>query len=120
VTRSGRHLALYQRYRCKSCERIFNDKTGTIFQDSRLPLKVWFLTALLQRGMTISQVSGALGMYYYTTYRMVAKLRRSAYPDIIVINLKTIAARETRAASSEEAGLVLRHVLRDMKMAAPG
>ncbi len=91
MIRSGRHLGLYQRYRCKSCDRIFNDKTGTIFQDSKLPLKVWFLAALLQRGMTVREVSSDLGMYYDTTHRMVAKLRHSAYPDLFIINLRTNA-----------------------------
>lgn len=118
IIRSGRHLGLYQRYRCKSCARIFNDKTGTIFEDSRLPLRVWFLAALLQRGMTISEVSSSLGMYYDTTHRMVAKLRHSAYPDLIAVNLKTDALHPTQAASSGEAGLLLRQVMRDMKTAA--
>jgi transposase-like protein len=118
VIRSGKHLGLYQRYWCKSCARIFNDKTGTIFEDSRLPLRVWFLAALLQRGMTIREVSSSLGMYYDTTHRMVAKLRHSAYPDLITINLKTEAPHQGNAASSEEAGLFLRQVLRDMKTGA--
>ena len=108
-------MGLYQRYRCKACERIFNDKTGTIFEDSRLPLKTWFLAALLQRRMTVSEVSSSLGMYYDTTHRMVAKLRRSAYPDLIVINRRTNALDQTQTASPREAGLFLRQVLRDMK-----
>jgi transposase-like protein len=118
VIRSGRHLGVYQRYRCKSCARIFNDKTGTIFEDSRLPLRVWFSVALLQRRMSIRQVSKTLGMYYYTTHRMVAKLRRSAYPDLITSRLQADTLRETRATIPEEAGLPLRQVLRVRKTAA--
>lgn len=118
VIRSGRHLGSYQRYRCKSCARIFNDKTGTIFEDSRLPLKVWFLVALLQRGMTISEVSSSLGMYYDTTHRMVAKLRHSAYPDLIAIKLTTAALHQTQTANSESAGLLLRQGIKEMKTAA--
>lgn len=97
VARSGRHLGVYRRYKCKSCARIFNDRTGTIFQDSRLPLKVWFRVALLQRRMSIRAVSKALGMYYNTTHKMVSKLRKSAYPDFIAISLSgTRAASEMR------------------------
>ena len=92
VIRTGRHQGSCQRYRCKNCMRIFNDKTGTIFQDSRLPLKVWFLAALLQRGRTIRAVSNSLGTNYDTTQRMVAKLRQSEYPDRIANRLMKASA----------------------------
>ena len=117
VIRSGKHLGRYRRYKCKACARIFNDKTGTIFEDSKMPLKVWFVAALLQRKMSIRQVSSALDMYYDTTHRMVGKLRRSAYPDLISVNLKNRSLHDTSTASSQEAGVFLRQVLRDMKTA---
>jgi len=80
VIRSGRHLLLYQRYRCKDCGRIFNDKTGTVFEGSRMPLRVWFFTALmLQYKVSILELSKTLKMYYDATYRMVKKLRESIY-----------------------------------------
>ncbi|MGB9923823.1 MAG: transposase [Methanothrix sp.] len=43
VVRTGRWRDTpNQRYHCRSCDKWFNDKTGTIFQDTRLPLRVWF------------------------------------------------------------------------------
>lgn len=60
--------------------RIFNDKTRTIFEDSRLPLQVWFYAAsTLRSGVTIMELSRRLGMNYDTTHRMVKKLRRGEY-----------------------------------------
>ncbi len=34
-------------YQCKRCSRKFNDKTGTLFANSRLDMGDWFLIALL-------------------------------------------------------------------------
>jgi len=35
---------VFQRYRCKSCDRTFNDQTGTVFEHSAVELRKWFLT----------------------------------------------------------------------------
>jgi transposase-like protein len=34
---------MFQRYRCKNCDRTFNDKTGTVFEHSSIALRKWFL-----------------------------------------------------------------------------
>lgn len=91
VVRSGKHLDLYQRYLCKDCRSIFNDKTRTVFEDSRFPLRVWFFTALmLQYKVSILELSKTLKMYYDATYRMVKKLRESIYLNQIQGRLKGI------------------------------
>jgi len=111
VTRTGRHRRVYQRYRCKACKRIFNDRTGTIFQDSRLPLKLWFLLALLQRGRSILEVSNSVGMNYDTAHRVVVKLRQSGYPDLIASSLsRANSTSETWFADPAEAGLLVRRL----------
>jgi transposase-like protein len=109
VIRTGRHQAAYHRYRCKTCRRIFNEKTGTIFEGSRQPLKVWFLAAFLQRGKSIREVSSSLGMGYDTTHRMVALLRESGAPDLIASGLShAVAVHEGGATGREEAEPLLR------------
>lgn len=69
-----------QKYRCKECEHRVSIKAGTIFQDSRMPLRVWF-RAMWQ---VISQKNGisALGLQrvlginrYETVWTMLQKLR---------------------------------------------
>ncbi len=34
---------VFQRYLCKDCGRTFNDKTGTVFEYSTIPLRKWYL-----------------------------------------------------------------------------
>lgn len=68
------------RYRCNHCEYRASIKAGTIFQDSRIPLRVWF-RAIWQ---VVSQKHGisALGLQrvlglnrYETTWNMLHRLR---------------------------------------------
>ena len=40
IIKWGRYK-LFQRYKCKDCKRTFNDKTGTIFHNSKIPLFLW-------------------------------------------------------------------------------
>ena len=34
---------VFQRYRCKNCDRTFNDQSGTVFEYSSVALRKWFL-----------------------------------------------------------------------------
>jgi len=75
---------MYQKYLCKECGHIFNDKTGTIFHRSKVPLKVWFFVVLImQSNLSISELSKTLNMYYDPVYRMVKKLKKSGYLGVI-------------------------------------
>lgn len=75
---------VYQKYLCKGCGYIFNDKTGTIFHRSRVPLRVWFFVAfMMQSNISILELSKTLNMYYDPVYRMVKKLKKSGYISII-------------------------------------
>ncbi|MGQ9718328.1 MAG: transposase [Nitrososphaerales archaeon] len=67
---------IYQKYLCKECGYVFNDKTGTIFHRSGVPLRAWFFIALMmQSNLSILEISKILDMYYDPVYRMVKKLR---------------------------------------------
>lgn len=70
------------RFRCSQCAYRVSVKVGTIFQDSRIPLRVWF-RAIWQ---VVSQKNGisALGLQrvlglsrYETTWNMLHRLRRA-------------------------------------------
>lgn len=43
----GKYMDFLKRYLCKDCKSTFNDKTGTIFEHSKLKLKEWFCIAWL-------------------------------------------------------------------------
>jgi len=66
----------YQRYRCKACRRTFNDKTGTIFSYSRIPLNEWLFLAYLLGCLHISilEASRELERSYGTVYRSARKM----------------------------------------------
>lgn len=79
------------RYRCSHCEYRISVKAGTIFQDSRIPLRLW-LRAIWQ---VVSQKNGisALGLKrvlglksYQTTWLMMHKLRKAMAPRVLVVS----------------------------------
>jgi len=45
---------VFQWYRCKNCDRTFNDKTGTVFEHSSIALRKWFLAVYAQISIQIS------------------------------------------------------------------
>src|SRR5438874_8925962 len=40
---SGKYPAKYSRYKCKNTGKYFNVRTGTILENSNIPLSKWFL-----------------------------------------------------------------------------
>lgn len=80
---------LYQKYWCKDCDSYFNDRSGTIFQDTKVPLRKWFLMAfLMQYKISILEVSKTVGVAYRNAYYMAKKIRESMYARQIVERLK--------------------------------
>jgi transposase-like protein len=71
---------LYQRYHCKDCGGWFNDRTGTVFAYSKLPLNVWFFTAFqIQSKISVNELAETVNRPYCTMFRIVGRLRRSMY-----------------------------------------
>lgn len=71
-----------ERYRCRNCEHRTSVKAGTLFQDSRIPLRVWF-RAIWQvvgqkHGISALGLKRVLGLKsYQTTWLMMHKLRKA-------------------------------------------
>jgi transposase-like protein len=64
------------RYHCYSCEMWFNDRSGTIFDGSKLPLSAWFLIMyLVELGKTTAQIAKEIPCHYDTVHRIVWLLR---------------------------------------------
>ena len=70
---------LYQRYLCKDCGRTFNDKTGTVFEYSTIPLRKWYLAVYtyIRLNTSIRQLDAELAVTYKTVYRRVQRFLRS-------------------------------------------
>jgi transposase-like protein len=70
---------VFQRYRCKNCDRTFNDQTGTPFEHSSVALRKWFLAiyVFVRLNTSIRQLDVELGVSYKTVYRRVQRFLRA-------------------------------------------
>ena len=74
VVRHGRHLEVYRRYLYRGCGRSFNDRTGTLFEDSKLPLRVWFFTAfLMQYKVPVMEIAKTVHVSYPTAFNIAMR-----------------------------------------------
>jgi transposase-like protein len=69
----------YQRFLCKDCGRTFNDKTGTVFAYSKLPLQVWFcaMYLFLRVHTSLRHLARELPVRYRTIKRTVERFLRA-------------------------------------------
>ena len=67
-------------YRCRNTGKYFNVKTGTMFYNSKIPLRTWFLAILLlsDQGSEWNSVSLSkkLGLTQKTTWLLMQKIKR--------------------------------------------
>ncbi|MCL0093150.1 transposase [Dehalococcoidia bacterium] len=64
------------RYKCGFCRSSFNDKTGTVFEETKLPLSAWFLGFYLaQLSQSTSAIAKELPCDYRTAHRIVWLVR---------------------------------------------
>ncbi|MFC6766787.1 IS1595 family transposase [Natrinema soli] len=70
---------VFQRYRCKNCDRTFNDKTGTVFEHSSIALRKWFLAvyAYIRFNTSLRQRDVEIEVSYKTVYRRVQRFLRA-------------------------------------------
>ncbi len=65
-----------RRYECGACRVSFNDKTATIFEETKLPLAAWFLGFYLaQLGQSTATIAREVPCAYRTAQRMVWLVR---------------------------------------------
>ena len=68
--------SLLRKYKCKACNRHFNDLTNTIFQSSNLPLKTWYgCIYLLGLNVSNRQIAQEIGVSEKTAQNMADKIR---------------------------------------------
>ena len=68
-----------KQFTCSECSYQFSVTTGTIFNDSHLPLPSWFMTVLLlceaRKGMSANQIKRTLGVSYKTAWYLCHRIR---------------------------------------------
>src|SRR5574341_583581 len=85
--------------RCKACKKEFSVITGTIFEDSHIPLETWIRASILlsssKKGISSHQISRMLGITQKSAWFMMHRIR-FAFKDKLSKKLKgTIEADET-------------------------
>lgn len=68
-----------------TCKNQFTATSGTIFQDSHLPLTKWFLAIALvvdaKKGISANQIRAHLGVQYKTAWHLMHRIRESMQQD---------------------------------------
>lgn len=68
------------KYKCKNTGRYFDAKTGTVFANTKLPLRFWFYAMFLflshKRGVSSCQLARDLGITQKTAWIMLHKIRQ--------------------------------------------
>src|SRR6266404_4619997 len=68
-------------YQCLACGKQFSATSGTIFNDTHLPLTKWFLAIALiceaKKGMSAKQLERHLGVNYRTAWHLCHRIREA-------------------------------------------
>ena len=66
-------------FKCACCQRQFKVTTGTIYEDSNIPLQSWFITSYLlavsKKGISSIELSKVLGVTQKTAWYLLHKIR---------------------------------------------
>ncbi len=66
-------------YKCSDCRKQFSVRKGTIFEESRLPLRKWFAASWLittnRKGISSHQLAREIGVTQKTAWFMLGRLR---------------------------------------------
>jgi len=77
--REHSYLTTRRIWKCKSCKRQFSVRTGTIFEDSPIPLDKWmaaiWLIANSKNGISSYELARALGLTQKSTWFMLHRIR---------------------------------------------
>lgn len=98
-------------YRCRDSARYFSAKTGTIFQNSRLPLRIWFHAIwLMQQNPTITSValSKELAITQKSAWLMQQRIREQ-------LGIKKVRTRQAAEQEPEISKLNLVEWLNSLK-----
>ena len=72
-------------YKCAKCLKKFNAKTNTIFENSKIPLQVWFIANYLlntnKKGISSEQLSRDLNITQKSAWFVLQRLRNASMTE---------------------------------------
>lgn len=94
-----RHVGPRHLFKCKACRRQFTVTKGTIFEDSKIPLRVWIMVMYRmcssKRGVSAHQIHREFGLAYDSAWFMVHRIRWAMTDKATTPLTGTIEADET-------------------------
>lgn len=102
------HTAVYtirsgKLYSCKKCHKQFTVRTGTVMEDSKIPLKKWifamYLLTISRKGVSSVQLAKELGVTQKSAWFMAHRIRESC--KIVGLLTGTCEADETYIGGKE-------------------
>ena len=77
-SKTGERQANY-RWRCRDCKKQYTARTGTVFEDSRIPLRHWCLSfwraATSKKGVSALEIHRQTGVSYKSCLFMLHRMR---------------------------------------------
>jgi transposase-like protein len=81
ITRSAGKNKRSRIYQCLACSKQFSATSGTIFNDTHLPLTKWFMAIALiceaKKGVSAKQMERHLGVNYRTAWHLCHRIREA-------------------------------------------
>ena len=75
------YLKKRRQYDCNACRKRFSVRAGTIFNDSKLPLRKWFMAVYImcesKKSVSANQLKRMLGVSYKTAWYLCHRIREA-------------------------------------------
>jgi transposase-like protein len=79
VRKNGKATGIRHLFKCKACRRQFSVTKGTIFEDSKIPLRTWIMVMYRmgssKKGLSAHQVHREFGLSYESAWFMCHRIR---------------------------------------------
>ena len=99
VRKNGRMVNARQLFACRECKRQFSVTKGTIFEDSKIPLRTWIMViyriVASKKGVSAHQIHREFGVSYESAWFMCHRIRYAMQRDKDQLLSGTIEADET-------------------------
>ncbi|PPD57285.1 IS1595 family transposase [Dehalogenimonas etheniformans] len=86
------HFKDHRTHKCGDCRKRFSVKVGTIFEDTKIPLKKWFMAIYLitahKKGISSVQLGKDIGVTQKTAWFILHRLREAAKTEAFNAPLK--------------------------------
>lgn len=95
-----------KRYKCYGCRKQFGVKVGTIFHDSKIPLRKWFMAIYLiastKKGMSSHQLARDLKIHQESAWFVLQRIRETYVPSKRKFTKRTVEVDETYYGGKEK------------------